>query len=98
MGEGERQEGEGGEGLLAQAGGLAQRRGGQRVRAGEGLDVVDDGPVLLRHALDLDDGGGAGAGVHEALSRPGAVAQGVGGIVHGAVDHPLIHGGATHGR
>ena len=98
VGEGERHKREGGKGSLAQAGGLPQRRGGQRVRAGEGLDVVDDGAVLLRHALDLDDGGGAGAGVDEALSRPGAVAGGVGGVVNGAVDLPMIHGGATHGR
>ena len=65
------------------------------MRAGEDLDVVDDGAVLLRHALNLDRRGGAGANVHEALFRPGAVAQGVGAVVHGHVDRPAAHS-STH--
>jgi hypothetical protein len=98
VGESEREEGDGGEESLAQTGECVQRRARELVHAAQDLHVVDDAAVLLRHALELDGGGGAGAVVDEALPRPGAVAQRVRHVVHRVVDHPVAHGGALQRR
>ena len=61
-------------------------------------DVVKDAPILLRHALELELGGGTGARVAEAVTHISDLLLCVGAVVGCPSNLPAVHGDARDRR